>query len=118
LAANKDYNVEHEHRNHEGEIMKVRLVAILISFVAMIIFTTACSSDSSKTTPSSTTQLDGATLLQERCSVCHPLARVKSSGHTATQWKTIVNTMISRGAQLTPDEKTVVVNYLAANFGK
>jgi hypothetical protein len=50
--------------------------------------------------------------------VCHPLARVESSGHTATQWKTIVNTMISRGAQLTPDEKTVVVNYLAANFGK
>jgi len=26
--------------------------------------------------------------------------------------------MISRGAQLTPEEKTVVVNYLAANFGK
>jgi cytochrome c-type biogenesis protein CcmH/NrfF len=98
--------------------MKARLATILIAFLVLIVFSSACSSGSSNTTPASTTQLDGATLVQQRCSVCHPLGRVESSNHTAAQWNTIVNTMISRGAQLTSEEKTVVVDYLAANFGK
>jgi cytochrome c-type biogenesis protein CcmH/NrfF len=101
-----------------GEIMRNRLLAILLALLIFSIFTSACSSSSSSTTPASTTQLDGATLLQERCSVCHPLARVESSNHTAAEWRTIVNTMISRGAQLTAEEEIVVVKYLAANFGK
>ncbi len=98
--------------------MKNRSAVIFFAILIMFLFTTACSSNATNSTAPSTTAVDGATLLQERCSVCHPLARVESSGHTATQWKAIVNTMISRGAQLTPDEKTVVVNYLAANFSK
>jgi hypothetical protein len=84
----------------------------------VILFTSACSSGSSNTTPASTSALDGATLVQERCSVCHPLARVEASKHTASEWKTIVNTMIARGAQLSTEEATTVVNYLASNFGK
>ena len=98
--------------------MRIRSAAILFTLLVLIAFTSACSSGSSKTTPSSTSALDGATLVQQRCSVCHPIGRIESSNHTAAQWNTIVNTMISRGAQLTPEEKTVVVNYLAANFGK
>ncbi len=98
--------------------MRIRSAAILFTLLVIIVFTSACSSGSSNTTPSSTSALDGATLVQQRCSVCHPIGRIESSNHTAAQWNTIVNTMISRGAQLTPEEKTVVVNYLAANFGK
>jgi hypothetical protein len=98
--------------------MKARLATIVIAFLVLLVFSSACSSGSSNTTPASTAQLDGATLVQQRCSVCHPLGRVESSNHTPAQWNTIVNTMISRGAQLTPEEKTVVVDYLAANFGK
>jgi cytochrome c-type biogenesis protein CcmH/NrfF len=98
--------------------MKIRLAAILLSLVALIVFTNACSSSNTNSTPSSTSALDGATLVQERCSVCHPLTRVESANHTAAEWKTIVNTMISRGAQLSSEEETVVVNYLAANFGR
>jgi cytochrome c-type biogenesis protein CcmH/NrfF len=98
--------------------MKIRLTAIFCALVVLIVFSSACSSGSSNTTPSSTSALDGATLVQERCSVCHPLTRVESANHTAAEWKTIVNTMISRGAQLTPEEETAVVNFLAANYGK
>ncbi len=93
-----------------------------IGLLILLFVTTACSSGSSSTsttTPSSSpSALDGASLVQERCSVCHPLARVESSRHTAAEWKTIVDTMISRGAQLTPSEETVVVEYLSANFGQ
>jgi len=100
--------------------MRNRLVTILLVTLAVILLTTACSSGASSTTaaPASTTALDGATLVQERCSVCHTLARIENTKHTATDWKTIVDMMISRGAQLTPEEAIVVVNYLASNFGQ
>jgi cytochrome c5 len=98
--------------------MKNRWMPIILTLLAVILFVTACSSGASNTTPAATSNLDGATLVQERCSVCHPLSRVEASRHTAADWKLIVDTMISRGAQLTPGEETVVVNYLATNFGQ
>jgi cytochrome c-type biogenesis protein CcmH/NrfF len=98
--------------------MNNRRISLLFVLLAAIFLVTACSSGSSSSTtaPSGTTQ-DGAALLNERCTVCHTLSRAESSKHSAADWKTIVDSMISRGAQLTPEEETVVVNYLATKFG-
>jgi hypothetical protein len=102
--------------------MKTRNLIFIICLLAVAFIVSSCSSAASNpkpiSSPASTTAVDGATLVQERCSVCHPLARIESSKHTASDWKTIVDLMISRGAQLTPDEETVVVNYLASKFGQ
>jgi hypothetical protein len=98
--------------------MKNRWLPVVLTLLTVIIFVTACSSGASSTTPAATSKLDGATLVQERCSVCHLLSRVEASRHTAADWKLIVDTMISRGAKLTPEEETVVVNYLSTNFGQ
>ena len=98
--------------------MKNRWTTTLLALLIMLIFATACASGTPTTSPSSTTALDGATLIQERCSVCHPVSRVEGSRHTAADWKLIVDTMISKGAQLTPEEETVVVNYLSTQFGQ
>ena len=56
-------------------------------------------------------------MVQQRCTVCHSITRVESAHHSASQWQSIVDSMIRRGAQLTPEEETVVVNYLAATYG-
>jgi len=99
--------------------MKNRSIAIVLTFLTLLIFITACSSGTPTAATSGTpAALDGATLVQERCSVCHPLAFVERSRHTAADWKTIVDMMISRGAQLTPDEETTVVNWLVTNYGQ
>jgi hypothetical protein len=98
--------------------MKTRAIAILISILALIVLVTACSSGATSTPPASTTALDGATLVQARCSACHSLTRVERMKYTAADWKKIVDLMISRGAKLTPAEETLAVNYLATNFGK
>ena len=101
--------------------MKNHWAVIILALLIIIILLSACSAGTNPTTttsPSSTTSLDGATLVQERCSRCHPLNRVESAKHTATEWKTIVDTMISRGAQLSPDEETIVVDWLTANYGQ
>jgi len=98
--------------------MRNRWITTLFAFLVVIIFATACTSGTPTTTPASTIALDGATLVQERCSICHPVARIESTKYPSAEWQTIVDLMISRGAKLSSEEKTVVVSYLAANFGK
>jgi hypothetical protein len=107
-------------RQNTGFIMKNHWCHIVLAFMVMLILSAACSS-APTTAPSSlpsTTSQDGATLVQERCAVCHPLTFVERSRHTSSDWQIIVSMMISRGAQLTPQEEATVVSWLAANFGQ
>jgi cytochrome c5 len=60
---------------------------------------------------------DGQALLNERCTICHNLNRVTTLRNTADQWNKIVSRMVQNGAQLTPAEQTILVNYLAKTYG-
>jgi hypothetical protein len=62
--------------------------------------------------------LDGATLVQERCTRCHTPARIERARHTSAEWENIVSAMIIRGAKLTAEEKVVVVDYLTVTYGE
>jgi len=59
---------------------------------------------------------DGATLLEQRCSVCHSSERPKSKRKTAEQWDATVTRMMEKGAQLTGEEKQVLVDYLSKTY--
>jgi competence protein ComEA len=61
-------------------------------------------------------QEDGATLLEQRCSVCHPSARPKSKQKTSEQWDATVTRMMGKGAKLTPEEKQILVDYLSRTY--
>ena len=61
--------------------------------------------------------LDGATLLETRCSACHSVDRPKQARMTQEQWDQTVTTMLSHGAKLTDAEKAVLVEYLAKTYG-
>jgi cytochrome c5 len=97
----------------------------------------ACSSSSSQpatapaqpTTASSASQpptvavvppqgADGATLVNDRCTVCHTADRIKNARKTRDEWNTTVTRMQGRGAKLTSDEKTLLVDYLAKTYGQ
>ena len=58
----------------------------------------------------------GATLLEERCSVCHPSARPKSKAKTPDQWEATVTRMIGKGAKLSAEEKKVLIDYLGRTY--
>jgi cytochrome c5 len=60
--------------------------------------------------------LDGAALLQERCTKCHDLKRVESAQKTEEQWRTTVERMVGKGAQLSADEQAALIKYLAATY--
>jgi cytochrome c5 len=101
----------------------VVLVALGLVIVAGLV---ACGSGSSQPTQASpsltvpaaeTPALDGATLLDTRCSSCHSADRAKQAKKTPEQWDQTVTRMIGQGAQLTEAEKRVLVDYLAETYG-
>lgn len=99
--------------------MKTRTIIIILAIITLTILVTACSSGTATSTsapPNSSSTLDGATLFQERCSVCHKLPT--NALMTASQWKSTVESMVTRGANLSQEEQQLVIDYLATNYGK
>lgn len=66
--------------------------------------------------PAIMAQEDGATLLEQRCSVCHPSSRPKSKQKTPEQWEATVTRMIGKGAKLSIEEKQVLVDFLSQTY--
>lgn len=59
----------------------------------------------------------GKALLQERCTVCHSLDRVKNAEKDLTGWQKIISRMLDNGADLTDGEQAILAKYLAENYG-
>ena len=58
----------------------------------------------------------GLTLVNTKCGFCHSTSQVFAGGHTAAEWPDVVQQMVDRGAELTPEEQGVVSTYLATHF--
>ena len=54
----------------------------------------------------------GKEVVQTVCSTCHSLSNVTNDGYTRDEWKYLVSTMVD----LTRDQASVVLDYLAAHF--
>jgi hypothetical protein len=68
------------------------------------------------TTAAEPVAFDGPALLQERCTGCHGLSRITSEDGTREEWDQVVRDMVSRGAKLSAEEITLLVDYLAATY--
>lgn len=60
---------------------------------------------------------EGREIVAVACSQCHYLGTIAKIRDGAAGWRTYVNNMVLRGAQLTPAEVDKVVNYLSVNLG-
>lgn len=58
------------------------------------------------------TNKTGWTLVSEKCTVCHPATTVDEARLDWAGWEKAVNHMLENGAQLTDDEKAIVLEYL------
>jgi hypothetical protein len=94
---------------------KMEMIPFILIIVILLfsLFASACSSGST-----GAVALDGKSLMQERCSVCHTLARIENAHKTRDEWATTVDRMISMGAQLNSQERTILLDYLAATYSK
>jgi uncharacterized damage-inducible protein DinB len=59
----------------------------------------------------------GRDLVQTRCSVCHEPERVTRAYRDQQGWIDLVSNMVSRGAELTPEEAQTVASYLFEHYG-
>lgn len=57
--------------------------------------------------------LDGRALVLERCTRCHPTARVQKAGLDRAGWTKTVAKMIDNGAELNAAEQAAVIDFLA-----
>ena len=84
---------------------KLFLLIVLIGFVLSTIPTAIVYAET-----------EGSSLLEERCSVCHPSSRPKSKQKTPEQWEATVNRMMGKGAKLTEEEKTILLDFLSKTY--
>ena len=60
--------------------------------------------------------VDGAKLLEERCSVCHKSDRPKAAKKSMAEWDSTVTRMMGKGAKLSEPEKKALVEPLAKPY--
>jgi hypothetical protein len=59
----------------------------------------------------------GKELAVKLCSTCHSTNIWANQHHTAEQWNSIIDLMVSRGMQASDDDIDTISGYLTANFG-
>ena len=57
------------------------------------------------------------TLFLDACTACHTLERVRNQRLGREEWRHLIAGMLSEGVPLTDDEISLLVEYLAENFG-
>lgn len=67
--------------------------------------------------PQSDTVDRGEQILSGRCTACHDLRSVQVQALDKDGWTRMVDTMIEKGAELTPDETPILIDYLVGNHG-
>ena len=60
----------------------------------------------------------GNIALMSSCTQCHGLNLITEKRQTREQWSTTVDQMQERGAEVTDEQAELIVDYLAAHFGK
>ena len=60
---------------------------------------------------------EGRDILASACTQCHPLTVIQALRDGPVGWKRHVDTMVMKGAQLTPKDADTLIGYLNANFG-
>ena len=90
-----------------------RLRAISVAGVLMAAATTLASGD-----PKTETRHNKArSLFLDACTACHTVDRIEVQHLSAEEWRGVIAGMLSEGVPLTEEETTLVVEYLAENFG-
>ena len=59
----------------------------------------------------------GRELVEDICSFCHGLARLQGQAYSRDEWSSVIKGMVTEGAPVTDEEFSLILDYLAKNFG-
>jgi len=60
----------------------------------------------------------GKEVLERMCTNCHGLEQVTAQHYSKKYWGSVVDDMVSRGAEGSDEDVNLLIAYLARNFGK
>jgi len=85
---------------------------MIISLTGLILLTliAACAQS---TTPEPDAA-DTRALITEKCSDCHSTDRVFQGDYSQEEWSEIFDDMIQKGADVSPEEKTIMIDWLVS----
>ena len=88
----------------------IKLNLLFLIFLMLMGFViAACSTDSSALP-------EGQSVLENQCVDCHNLSRIRSASKTRDEWSRTIDRMIALGAELTSEERDVLLDYLEATY--
>jgi competence protein ComEA len=62
-------------------------------------------------------EAQGKKLVSEICTLCHEIDRVEKQHLSKDEWTGWIKGMIAEGAPVTDEEFSIIVDYLAKNYG-
>ena len=104
--------------------MRVRSVVLIVLSVMLLAFAIGCakqepSKPAAPAAAPAAPSLDGKTLFESKCGVCHGLDRPTALKETKEKWASIVKEMQGKKADWISDaDASKIVDYLSAEFGK
>jgi hypothetical protein len=60
----------------------------------------------------------GRELVEDVCTYCHNLDRLRGKELNREEWRGLTKGMISEGAPVTDEELSMILDYLAKNYGR
>ncbi len=96
-----------------GNRAKILMIAMCVGICLMVPALAVLLQSEAESMPEG----EGKAMVTSVCSTCHSLGTVLNHRGNQEEWEQKVNEMISRGAQIFPDEMETIVGYLAANYG-
>jgi cytochrome c5 len=103
----------------------MRVPAVFLAFAAVAVAAAAAAQEPSpqpspqpapQQPPAPPTEAQVKALFESACSSCHDTGFVGEHRKSHAEWEWTVSTMISRGAELNPDEAALIVDYLAKTY--
>ncbi len=88
---------------------------LLISILGLILLVAivACSQSTPAPELESLTDEEVEELIVDKCSGCHPSSRVFDASYDAEGWSDVIDRMIDKGADVSGEEKELMVDWLA-----
>jgi hypothetical protein len=60
----------------------------------------------------------GRELVEDVCTYCHNLDRLRGQGLSREEWSGLIKGMISEGAPVTDEEFSTILDYLVKHYGR
>lgn len=59
----------------------------------------------------------GLDLINQHCKFCHATSQVFMKKRSPEEWDAVIQMMIDRGAEVSPEDTKVIMDYLTAHYG-